>query len=87
MAANTSADVERMTMAYVEVLHRQACRYRGELPPARLPPRGPRIGLEYCLLGDRCLRQRATRGRHGAGTCAPYPTGPRRGRSGTGCAA
>ena len=52
--ANTSSDIERMTRAYVQVLLRQACRYRGELRRRGIRL-GPRIGLEYCLLGDRAL--------------------------------
>jgi glycosyltransferase involved in cell wall biosynthesis len=54
--SNISADVERMTLAFVKVLRRQGCRYPAEI--RRLGFRGgPRVGFEYCLLGDRCLHQ------------------------------
>ncbi len=55
-AGNTSADVERMTLAFVEVLRRQGVRHGAEIRRLGFHI-GARVGLEYCLLGDRCLRQ------------------------------
>lgn len=52
---NVSADSQAMTLAYVRLLERQQ-RLHGKELRAKGIRVGPRIALEYCLLGDACAR-------------------------------
>ncbi len=54
-AHNVSADSQAMTLAYVRLLERQQ-RLHGKELRAKGIRVGPRIALEYCLLGDSCAR-------------------------------